>query len=174
MTKVTTSPIAQKLVIKGIYNGEVCAHSNTADMIFSVAEAIAWTSALALLQLEGRQHHFYRTRRGEHSGQKPQQWMKVMKTFILSRFVGIGQLVKSDGCTMSQICNRFNGLGIGAWVMSALVSAAGAKRSSASPTTSARIGSRSSMLAHARGANRNHLHQGGIRPTPLQVTATVL
>jgi len=84
-------PDPQNLVIKGIYNGEVRQHSNTADMIFSVAEVIAYISRF--FSLKAGDIISTGTPEGVILGQKPpQQWMKAGDEFIVE-IEGIGQLV---------------------------------------------------------------------------------
>lgn len=83
-------PDPQKLVIKGIYNGEVRQNSNTADMIFSVAEVIAYISRY--FTLKAGDIISTGTPEGVILGQKPpQQWMKSGDEFIVE-IEGIGQL----------------------------------------------------------------------------------
>ncbi|MFZ4827296.1 MAG: fumarylacetoacetate hydrolase family protein [Phototrophicaceae bacterium] len=84
-------PNPQNLVIKGIYNGEVRQHSNTADMIFSVAEVIAYISRY--FTLKAGDIISTGTPEGVILGQKPpQQWMQAGDEFIVE-IEGIGQLV---------------------------------------------------------------------------------
>ena len=83
-------PDPQNLSVKGWMNGELRQNSNTADMIFSVAEVIAYASKV--MTLEPGDVISTGTPEGVIMGMDPKVWMKPGDEYIVE-VEGLGKLV---------------------------------------------------------------------------------
>ena len=82
-------PDPQNLAIKGWLNGELRQDSNTADMIFSVAEVIAYASQI--MTLEPGDIISTGTPEGVILGMDPRVWLKPGDEYIVE-VEGLGKL----------------------------------------------------------------------------------
>lgn len=87
-------PDPQNLSIKGWMNGELRQDSNTADMIFSVAEVIAYASRV--MTLSPGDVISTGTPEGVILGRQPRVWMQPGDEYIVE-VVGLGRLVNRMG-----------------------------------------------------------------------------
>ena len=83
------TPDPQNLAIKGWLNGELRQNSNTADMIFSVAEVIAYASQI--MTLEPGDVISTGTPEGVILGMDPKVWMKPGDEYVVE-VEGLGRL----------------------------------------------------------------------------------
>lgn len=83
-------PDPQNLSVKGWFNGELRQDSNTSDMIFSVAEVIAYASKV--MTLSPGDVISTGTPEGVILGMDPKQWMKPGDEYIIE-IEGLGRLV---------------------------------------------------------------------------------
>ncbi len=89
MVTADAIPDPQNLAIKGWLNGELRQSSNTADMIFSVAEIIAYASRV--MTLEPGDVISTGTPEGVILGMQPRVWLKPGDEYVVE-VAGLGRL----------------------------------------------------------------------------------